>query len=192
MLLHELVVRTARRCPGSVAIRTGEGALSYADLDASSNRAARALETLGVGRGDRVAIWLDKGGHAIAAMQGALRLGAAYVPIDPGSPASRARAIVRDCDTRAVVTTAAGAAMLREGGLARLPCLVTDGTDGPTDAAGALADGTTAERARRLGLVPEHFLSENNAYPFFETLSDLFKTGPTLTNVMDLHILLVR
>jgi hydroxypyruvate reductase len=68
----------------------------------------------------------------------------------------------------------------------------TDGTDGPTDAAGALADGTTAERARRLGLAPEHFLSENNAYPFFEALSDLFKTGPTLTNVMDLHILLIR
>jgi hydroxypyruvate reductase len=68
----------------------------------------------------------------------------------------------------------------------------TDGTDGPTDAAGALADGTTSERAGRLGLVPEHFLSENNAYPFFEALSDLFKTGPTLTNVMDLHILLVR
>jgi hydroxypyruvate reductase len=68
----------------------------------------------------------------------------------------------------------------------------TDGTDGPTDAAGALADGTTAERATRLGLAPEHFLSENNAYPFFEALSDLFKTGPTLTNVMDLHILLVR
>jgi hydroxypyruvate reductase len=68
----------------------------------------------------------------------------------------------------------------------------TDGTDGPTDAAGALADGTTAERANRLGLVPEHFLLENNAYPFFEALSDLFKTGPTLTNVMDLHILLVR
>ena len=68
----------------------------------------------------------------------------------------------------------------------------TDGTDGTTDAAGALADGTTAERASRLGLAPEHFLSENNAYPFFEALSDLFKTGPTLTNVMDLHILLVR
>jgi glycerate-2-kinase len=58
--------------------------------------------------------------------------------------------------------------------------------------AGAIADGATAERARRLGLVPEHFLSENNAYPFFKSLSDLFKTGPTLTNVMDLHILLVR
>ena len=68
----------------------------------------------------------------------------------------------------------------------------TDGTDGPTDAAGAFADGTTAKRACLLGLVPEHFLSENNAYPFFEALSDLFKTGPTLTNVMDLHILLVR
>ncbi len=68
----------------------------------------------------------------------------------------------------------------------------TDGTDGPTDAAGALADHTTVQRANRLGLVPEQFLLENNAYPFFESLSDLFKTGPTLTNVMDLHLLLIR
>jgi len=68
----------------------------------------------------------------------------------------------------------------------------TDGTDGPTDAAGAIADHTTVERAGRLGLDPEQFLFENNAYPFFEALSDLFITGPTLTNVMDLHLLLVR
>ena len=68
----------------------------------------------------------------------------------------------------------------------------TDGTDGPTDAAGAMADHTTVQRADRLGLVPEQFLLENNAYPFFEALSDLFKTGPTLTNVMDLHLLLIR
>lgn len=68
----------------------------------------------------------------------------------------------------------------------------TDGTDGPTDAAGAMADHTTSQRAACLGLVPEQFLFENNAYPFFESLSDLFKTGPTFTNVMDIYLLLVR
>ncbi|WP_291461230.1 glycerate kinase [Desulfobacula sp.] len=68
----------------------------------------------------------------------------------------------------------------------------TDGTDGPTDAAGAIADHTTIQRAVAQGLTPEQFLNENNAYPFFDHISDLFKTGPTNTNVMDLRIILIR
>jgi glycerate 2-kinase len=68
----------------------------------------------------------------------------------------------------------------------------TDGTDGPTDAAGALADHTTAARARRAGLDARRALDNSDAYPFFDRLGDLLITGPTLTNVMDLHIVLVR
>lgn len=67
----------------------------------------------------------------------------------------------------------------------------TDGTDGPTDAAGAVADGRTVHRSRALGLNPSDFLSENDSYHFFQKLGDLIKTGPTNTNVMDLRILLV-
>lgn len=67
----------------------------------------------------------------------------------------------------------------------------TDGTDGPTDAAGAIVDGATRARATALGLDPRHFLANNDAYPFFRALDDLLITGPTGTNVMDLHIMLV-
>lgn len=67
----------------------------------------------------------------------------------------------------------------------------TDGTDGPTDAAGALADGSTLERARLRGLDPQRHLEENDAYPLFATLDDLLLTGPTNTNVMDLQLILV-
>ena len=67
----------------------------------------------------------------------------------------------------------------------------TDGTDGPTDAAGALADGRTLSRARRLGLDAGQRLANNDSYHFFEPLRDLLKTGPTNTNVMDVRILLV-
>jgi len=67
----------------------------------------------------------------------------------------------------------------------------TDGTDGPTDAAGAVADGDTVRRARRLGLDPRDFLQRNDAYHFFEPLQDLLITGPTRTNVMDTVIFLV-
>lgn len=68
----------------------------------------------------------------------------------------------------------------------------TDGTDGPTDAAGAFANDTTVNRALLTGLSPAAHLADNDAYPFFERLGDLVKTGPTGTNVMDLHILLAN
>jgi glycerate 2-kinase len=64
----------------------------------------------------------------------------------------------------------------------------TDGIDGPTDAAGAYADGTTVARAASLGLDPGAHLENNDAYPFFEALGDLVVTGPTGTNVADLVI----
>lgn len=67
----------------------------------------------------------------------------------------------------------------------------TDGSDGPTDAAGAISDCNTAPRAKAAGLDPRAYLERNDAYRFFEKLGDLFKTGPTKTNVMDLHILLI-
>ncbi|MFH2091171.1 MAG: glycerate kinase [Pseudomonadota bacterium] len=68
----------------------------------------------------------------------------------------------------------------------------TDGTDGPTDAAGAIVDGTTMQRALESGLNPDRHLNENNAYPLFEQLSDLLITGATHTNVMDVRIMLIR
>ena len=67
----------------------------------------------------------------------------------------------------------------------------TDGTDGPTDAAGAIMDGTTLARAEAKGLDAAVYLADNDSYHFFQTLGDLFITGPTRTNVMDVRIALV-
>jgi len=67
----------------------------------------------------------------------------------------------------------------------------TDGTDGPTDAAGALVDGGTAARAHRAGLDAGRALADNDAYPFFQQLGDLLLTGPTRTNVNDIYLALV-
>lgn len=67
----------------------------------------------------------------------------------------------------------------------------TDGTDGPTDAAGAIADGETCARALAAGLDPRKALDANDAYPFFRKLGDLILTGPTKTNVMDVRLVLV-
>jgi glycerate 2-kinase len=68
----------------------------------------------------------------------------------------------------------------------------TDGTDGPTDAAGAWATGATIAAARNLGLDPRAFLARNDSYRFFTEVGGLVKTGPTRTNVMDVRIVLVR
>ncbi len=67
----------------------------------------------------------------------------------------------------------------------------TDGEDGPTDAAGALADASVARAARILTLDPRDFLDRHDAYPFFARTGGLVRTGPTRTNVMDLRVALV-
>jgi hydroxypyruvate reductase len=69
-------------------------------------------------------------------------------------------------------------------------CGGTDGTDGPTDAAGAIINGETLARAATLGLDAAHYLEHNNSYMFFDALGDLVKTGPTGTNVMDVNVML--
>lgn len=80
-------------------------------------------------------------------------------------------------------------------GIAGLPNAVmlsagTDGMDGETDAAGAISTGDTIARAARLGVDAAEHLARNDSYRFFEPLGDLIKTGPTGTNVMDVHLLL--
>jgi hydroxypyruvate reductase len=72
-----------------------------------------------------------------------------------------------------------------------LLALATDGTDGPTDAAGALVSGETLSRARKRGLIPTDYLARNDSYRFFQELGDLIITGPTQTNVNDLLLLFV-
>ncbi len=67
----------------------------------------------------------------------------------------------------------------------------TDGEDGPTDAAGALADEMTLLRATQAGLDPASYLERHDSYSFFEATGDLLKTGLTQTNVMDVRVILI-
>jgi glycerate 2-kinase len=67
----------------------------------------------------------------------------------------------------------------------------TDGEDGPTDAAGAVADSRLLQAAQSQAFVPGDYLAVNNSYPFFDQIGGLLKTGPTHTNVMDLRVCLV-
>jgi clorobiocin biosynthesis protein CloN4 len=115
--LHELVREQARKSPGLLAVSGPDGQMTYGELDREADALAVALAGRGVRPGDRVALWLPKSGRAVAVMQAALRLGAAYVPIDPLGPVARTVRLVRDCAPRVVVTTAEWAVRLRRRGV---------------------------------------------------------------------------
>ena len=117
MKLHELVREHARKSPRSLAVAGPDQRLTYGELDAEADRVAHVLAGRGVGPGDRVALWLPKSARAVAAMQAVLRLGAAYVPIDPLGPIAQALRVITDCGPRAVVTTDASALALAERGI---------------------------------------------------------------------------
>lgn len=130
MSLRDLVIRSAKRMPEALAVKGPDRSLTYRELDSLSNRLARALAELGVCRGDRVGIWLEKSAGAVAVMQGVLRLNAVYVPLDPLSPTARIRTILRDCQVRVLVTTRgrAKAVLADEEDLQHTACLCVDGT----------------------------------------------------------------
>ncbi|MDY6968360.1 MAG: glycerate kinase [Spirochaetota bacterium] len=73
-----------------------------------------------------------------------------------------------------------------------LASIGTDGTDGPTDAAGAISDGFTLRRAAEKGIEIDKYIENNDSYHFFKALGDLIITGPTNTNVMDVRIIIVN
>ena len=133
--LDWLLAATAERTPDAPAIRVGGEQVSYRTLDRMANRAAATLLALGVKRGDRVGIWLDKSAVTVAAMQGALRIGAAYVPVDPLSPPVRAAAIVSDCAVAALVTSEDRAASLAGTEAARIPVVQAGNIERGDDAA---------------------------------------------------------
>ncbi|MEV0676151.1 amino acid adenylation domain-containing protein [Actinosynnema sp. NPDC050436] len=126
-LLHDLV--RARAASGVPAVTAGDGALTYAGLDAEADRLGHRLSASGVAAGDRVALWLPKSTVAVVAMQAVLRLGAAYVPVDPLSPVDRAVQVLGDCAPAVVITTPEGAQAL-EG---RFPTLCVTLGGGPVE-----------------------------------------------------------
>jgi amino acid adenylation domain-containing protein len=121
--LHELLIRSAARYPARPALITPSGQLSYAELDQLANRLAARLIELGAGPGDRIIVWADKSAAAVAAMQAALRIGAAYVPADGNIPPGRTAIIARDCGARVICSTASRLAALDSGLTRVMPCL---------------------------------------------------------------------
>jgi non-ribosomal peptide synthetase-like protein len=103
-LLHELFEAVVDAGPERTAIQLDGRCLTYRELDDQANRLAHALRERGIGPDDMVAIQLEKTEFLYVAMLGALKAGAAYVPLDPGYPADRVAYILSDCQARLIVT----------------------------------------------------------------------------------------
>lgn len=132
-LLHQLLTETAQRYPDSEALAFGERTLTYNDLERETNKFASLLPDLGVVRGARVGIHLRRGIESVIAAIGILKAGAAYVPLDPTSPAGRLRFVVNACHLRVVVTAREGLVALSQAFDGEWPLthiVLMDGADG--------------------------------------------------------------
>jgi amino acid adenylation domain-containing protein len=110
--LSELLSRAARERPDHPAV-VADRTVTYAELDDLASRVAAVLAEVGVRRGDRVAVSAPRSVGVVASLYGAMRAGAAYVPIDPDSPAPRAARIANDCSISALIADAERSDRLR-------------------------------------------------------------------------------
>lgn len=165
---------------------------------ASNDIAARAAEARARELGYHAAVWstyVEGEAREVARVQAAL----AKELVDSERPLPRPACLISGGETTVTLRgqgqggrnqeMALAAAIALDGWEgAAIACLATDGSDGPTDASGAYADGETLARARALGLDAWAHLENNDAYPFFQQLGELLLTGPTNTNVNDLTL----
>ncbi len=101
--LHGRFAERARLAPDAAALTCGEVTLSYSELDRRSNQLARWLRAQGAGLESRVGLCLDRSVDLVVGILGVLKAGAAYVPLDPGSPRERRAFVLEDADIRIVV-----------------------------------------------------------------------------------------
>lgn len=105
--INELFAHAAQNFPERVAISCGSESLSYGDLDALTDRAARQLRARGIGEGNVVALFMPRGMEQLVAILAVLKAGAAYLPIDVAYPTERVRTILGQARPQALLVTSA-------------------------------------------------------------------------------------
>jgi acyl-CoA ligase (AMP-forming) (exosortase A-associated) len=105
VLLHELTATAAHRAPGATALTFGGASLDYASLDAAIRRCAAGLIALGLQRGERVAVYLEKRFEMVVTCFGAAAAGGVFVPLNPLLKPEQVAYILRDCNVRMLVTS---------------------------------------------------------------------------------------
>ena len=113
-LLPELITLAAQRTPQAIALTSGTSQLSYAELSTSVGQFAAGLLGLGLDRGERVAIYLEKRFETVIASFGAPAAGAVFVPVNPLLKPEQVAFILRDCNVRVLVTSPERLALMKE------------------------------------------------------------------------------
>ena len=203
----EVVRRLDTGASGAVSEtpKPGDSRLAHATAHVIGGRttamdgARRAAESLGY-----LVHVIDDPVTGEARMAGKRLTEAASTWATTAAPAGRKKCIVASGETTVRVTgpgkggrnqecaLAMAGSLATLGGTVVAASVGTDGVDGPTDAAGAVADSTTLSRAAAAGLRTfDHYLNDNNTYAYFDQLGDLIRTGPTNTNVGDIQVILI-
>jgi amino acid adenylation domain-containing protein len=177
-LLHQILPLSAAQHPGREAVRMDGRSMTYAELDELTNQVARQLHAIGVRRGDRVGIYVNKSFASVISVFGIMKAGAAYVPLDPNAPAKRLSYITRDCNVQVLLTVSNKVASL-EGFLAEgSPLKHVVLLDAPEDAPAPVVAGLTN--------VPlSDVLSQDKAPPLTDEMVDadlayiLYTSGST-------------
>ncbi|MEU9331657.1 amino acid adenylation domain-containing protein [Streptomyces sp. NPDC048290] len=140
-----LFAAQAARTPGAVAVTDGKRTLTYAELDSASARLAGQLARRGIGRGDRVAVLMDRSADLLTTLLAIWRTGAAHLPVDITHPAERITHLLKDADPAAVLCTgAARESVPVDSPVAPTPLEELDGDGGPVDPAAAPDPGDLA------------------------------------------------
>lgn len=113
-LLHELISRSAERLAANPALTSGKATLNYGQLQEATTRFSNGLLALGLQRGERVAIYLDKRFETVIASFGAPAAGGVFVPLNPLLKAEQVGYILRDCNVRVLVTSPERLALLQD------------------------------------------------------------------------------
>jgi amino acid adenylation domain-containing protein len=130
----------ASRTPSAIAISSAEGRITFAELDARANRIAHTLAARGVRTGDWVGLCLPRGIDLVASLLGVLKVGAAYVPLDPAFPLQRLRDMAEDAGLALLLSDSENSARLEINGLRTL---LLDADAAAIDAASATAPAVT-------------------------------------------------
>jgi amino acid adenylation domain-containing protein len=111
-LLQQNLIRQAERRPEAWAVVMGEDRISYGQLEQSTNQLARQLKAVGCQKRNRVCLMMPKSPTAIASILGTLKADCIYVPLDPSSPPSRLKQMIRTCEPSCVLASGSGMSSL--------------------------------------------------------------------------------
>ena len=140
-LVHERFEERARSTPHAIALRGGDGSMTYGELESRANQWAHALRARGVGPEVRVGLCADHGPRLVLGALAVLKAGGAYVALDPDLPEERVGHVLRDSGARLVLTEGPFEEKLARAGL---PCLRLDGAEAPDRDEAALPRGLVA------------------------------------------------